>query len=433
MNTIPTRRYSFLIIGTVFLVLLSLQILLTSDTKELFSSVSNVSKQRDDISVLTIWPGDLPSYTGWSRPEATLAPFFCVVDFQRAVSVDAEVKIRLECKGHSRCEEVSPRFYVRAYGPAIISGSVQRISSRGKNFYEISLNPVDPGSYTVEIVLTFSDLPNFDSFPFSYQEAYDNDMYEGYHVYGSPMQLIVHGNESPLSSELPLCKMAQLVLTNDNKSLAGRSRWKLVDAINYREHQRIRTIGNNITLEGYQKSLNSIGVVLDYQHRDCRLMPEPTPKVNLFQCVRDPLHVIMIGDSNFRLQEKLLQRYVGFNPSIRVSFLELYGGYFRSQLLTGPNVRQFLKDAGSNDLERRIVIFNTGLHDIHRLCGGGEMIEDRRTYLRDDMPSSCVELYKIAISNLSDDVINLPETDIKIFQTTTAGWLKYGKNRGCCV
>ena len=54
------------------------------------------------------------------------------------------------------------------------------------------------------------------------------------------------------------------------------------------------------------------------------------------------------------------------------------------------------------------------------------MNEDRRTYLRSDMPGACVDLYKIAISSLIEEIMKLPDDDLKIFQTTTAAWPKYG-------
>jgi hypothetical protein len=133
----------------------------------------------------------------------------------------------------------------------------------------------------------------------------------------------------------------------------------------------------------------------------------------------------MIGDSTFRLQEKLLKSFVVSNENVQVSFVELYGGYFKTQIVTGPNVETFLKQAVQSS-ERKVVLFNTGLHDIHRLCGGGEMIKDRQTYLPSDMPSSCVDLYEMAIATLVENIMKLPESVVKIFQTTTAAWSKYG-------
>lgn len=399
-------------------------------------------KNDDDSAALFIRPGALPSYTGWGRPESTLAPFFRIVEFPANghVQADTDVTLVLECQGHAECFTSSPAFYVRAYGPSITTGRVQRASGR-TNQYKVSFRPIDPGSYTVEIVLTFSNLPSFDIYPLSDKEAYNEFLYEGYNIAGSPLQLYVHGDASPSPQELPLCKPHQLVVEGESFSSSSspdkngandRARWKTVDQVNHEDHQFNSHLTKNVTLQGYQQSLNSLGVVMDYQFKDCRIMPEPTSKVNLFQWVRQPIHVILIGDSTFRLQEKILQSYTAFNPIIRISFLELYGGYFKTQMLTGPNVRQFLQEqqqqstVNTSITEQRVILFNTGLHDIHRLCGGSEMIDDRQTYLRSDMPSSCVEMYKIAVETLARDVAALPDKDVKIFQTTTAAWPKHG-------
>eukprot|EP00977_Amphora_coffeiformis_P009995 scaffold2335_cov175-Amphora_coffeaeformis.AAC.22 len=383
--------------------------------------VDTINQSANDDATISIRPGDLPSYTGWGRSEKTMAPFFRITNVSAAARADTEVTLRLVCEGSSKCSSLSSAFYVRAYGPSVITGKVTKIAG-SKHLYEIKFRPIDPGNYHVEVVLTFSDFPDFRLFPLPDEESYRNFLYEGYHVSGSPFQLTITGVPFPEPTSLPLCTPEQLLENTEN---AGRSRWRVVDAVNHQQHQRNSMIHHNVTLNGYQQSYNSLGVMMDYQFKDCRLMPEPTTKVNLFQCVREPIHIIMIGDSTVRLQEKIIQIYAAFNPKIRVSFLELFGGYFKTQDLTGPNVRQFLAEAAKST-ERRIVLFNTGLHDIHRLCGGNEMLQDRKTYLRVDMPSSCVDLYKIAIETLAEDVMKLPETDVKIFQTTTAGWPKYG-------
>ena len=378
----------------------------------------------NDNTIVSIRPGDLPGYTGWGRSESTLAPFFRIVSPPSAGTSGSDITFRLECTESSVCSSAAPAFYVRAYGPSIITGIVDRIP-RTKNEFDVTLKPiVDPGSYLVEVVLTFSNLPDFRLFPLPDDNAYHQFLYEGYHVLGSPFQIIVSGSAAPQPSELPLCRSDQLVETFRG-SLGDRARWRVVDVVNNDKHQQNSFRTTNVTLEGYQKSLNSLGLLLDYQFRDCRLMPVPTPQTNIFQCVRKPIHIILIGDSTFRLQQKLLNSYVAFNPKIKVSFVELYGGYFKTQLLTGPNVHEFLTQASSVS-EQRIILFNTGLHDIHRLCGGKEMNEDRRTYLRSDMPGACVDLYKIAISSLIEEIMKLPDDDLKIFQTTTAAWPKYG-------
>ena len=415
-------RRSLVYIAVIFFCLLSLQLI--ANNTALYSSgfTDTYSKSTNDDTTISIRPGALPSYTGWARPETTMAPFFRITNFPTVAIADTDVTLRLVCEGSPRCSSRSPSFYVRAYGPSVITGKVTKVAGSAHQ-YEVKFRPIDPGSYHVEVILTFSNMPDLRLFPLPNEESYRNFLYEGYPVSGSPFQLTIRGKSSPDPEDLPLCRPEQLL---DNTGNAGRARWRVMDAVNHKKYQRSSSlIHQNVTLDGYQESYNSLGVMMDYQFKGCRLMPEPTTKVNLFQCVREPIHIIMIGDSTFRLQEKIIQLYAAFNPMIRVSFVELYGGYFRTQVLTGPNVRQFLAEAVKGD-ERRVVLFNTGLHDIHRLCGGNEMFQDRQTYLRTDMPSSCVDLYKIAIETLTEDIMKLPETDVKIFQTTTAAWPKYG-------
>ena len=413
--------------GILFLISMSLRLLQRNQTTIHSTATTKLTVKRyyeEELSGLSIRPGDLPGYTGWGRSESTLAPFFRITEVPSTGIAGSLVRIIMECQGNSLCETSRPSFFVRAYGPSIITGQVNRIPDSESSF-EINLRPIDPGSYHVEIVLTFSDLPDFGSFPLPDAESFKKHLYEGYHVSGSPFQLNVIGQPLSEPSDLPLCKPEQLVETSRDDKSRRRARWRVIDNINSVNHQRNTLTEKNVTLQGYQESFNSLGIVMDYQFEDCRLMPEPTHKINLFQCVREPLHIILIGDSTFRLQEKVIRKYVAFNPLIRVSFLELYGGYFKTQYLTGPNVSDFLAQT-ADDVGKRMILFNTGLHDIHRLCGGEEMIEDRLTYLRSDMPRACVDMYKIAISKLAEDIAKLPETDIKIFQTTTAAWQKYG-------
>ena len=230
----------------------------------------------NDNTIVSIRPGDLPGYTGWGRSESTLAPFFRIVSPPSAGTSGSDITFRLECTESSVCSSAAPAFYVRAYGPSIITGIVDRIP-RTKNEFDVTLKPiVDPGSYLVEVVLTFSNLPDFRLFPLPDDNAYHQFLYEGYHVLGSPFQIIVSGSAAPQPSELPLCRSDQLVETFRG-SLGDRARWRVVDVVNNDKHQQNSFRTTNVTLEGYQKSLNSLGLLLDYQFRDCRLMPVPTP------------------------------------------------------------------------------------------------------------------------------------------------------------
>ena len=70
-----------------------------------------------------------------------------------------------------------------------------------------------------------------------------------------------------------------------------------------------------------------------------------------------------------------MNRILNGIPSIQVDFYELYGGYYLTQLLKGPKLRPILFSSErilsttTTTTTKHIILFNTGLHDIHRLCG----------------------------------------------------------------
>jgi len=86
-----------------------------------------------------------------------------------------------------------------------------------------------------------------------------------------------------------------------------------------------------------------------------------------------------------------------------------------------------LPTLASDPNERRIVMFNTGLHDILRLCSAeAEFSKDRKDYLSaKEQQQSCTALYRQAVRLLANVVDQFP-AELKIFQTSTAGWPKYG-------
>jgi hypothetical protein len=102
----------------------------------------------------------------------------------------------------------------------------------------------------------------------------------------------------------------------------------------------------------------------------------------------------------------------------------LYGGTLRCLHQSGPNITEILPTMVVPG-ERRVIVFNTGMHDIHRLCGA-EWASDRQSYLSPhDARLPCTVLYKRAVQELANAIDHFP-ADMKIFQTTTAAWPKYG-------
>jgi hypothetical protein len=271
--------------------------------------------------------------------------------------------------------------------------------------------------------------------------------YEGYLLPNFPLPLQVMPKQGAAPQEnLPLCPLEELFDTSFT-SAWNRSRWVVTDKINDPKHTNTNQY-MDVTTIGYEESYNSLGVVMDYQNEKCDILPRFTPNDPnpLHDCTKDkgPLHFILIGDSNMRLQRNVFEEFFLELPehdreksrynqhNIRVSVLELFGGALRCALMgeEDKNVTHFFEtilarvDATPGPKERYVVVFNTGLHDIHRLCSQ-EFASDRVSYLGANSVDSsqgfhCVQQYRMALEGLASDVRKFP-ADLRIFQSTTAG------------
>ena len=139
---------------------------------------------------------------GWARPERTLAPFFEIINDDNSPSsflshAEEAFKIKVKCISakpnqyqhhYTSCSIGGSHFYLRAYGPSVITGTY---TDHGNGIYTLTFFPVDEGLYTVEVVLTFSQVPSMDSFPLSDEDNQHQPGYEGYLLRGFPRQLHV--------------------------------------------------------------------------------------------------------------------------------------------------------------------------------------------------------------------------------------------------
>ncbi|GAX26563.1 hypothetical protein FisN_21Lh031 [Fistulifera solaris] len=378
----------------------------------------------DENTLLTVAPNELPGYTGWARPELTDAGRFRIVTEPSSTAIAGqEWEITVEC---SSCTSDS-WFYLRAYGPAIITGTV---NSESPGRYRLRFLPIDPGIYTVEVVLTFSAVPSLTDFPL--QDTTKVPNYEGYLLPGFPIFLTVQGNTPPRETQLPYCTIDQLTTTNHHLSPTTRARWKLIDSIRSSTHTKTVPGVDTIQLGAYQQSFQGLGLRFSYERTDCRIVGVPDAKFHPIEdCIASlfkPLHIILIGDSVMRLQRSVLEGWMKQmidSGQAKITFYELYGGTLRSERLSGPKISTIPQEHASSN-EQKIVLFNSGLHDIHRLCGD-EWKDDRSTYLNDsELQQSCVYMYQIALDILFTSVLQIPQVDLFVFQTTTAGWPKYG-------
>merc|ERR1712176_1108514 len=97
-------------------------------------------------------------------------------------------------------------------------------------------------------------------------------------------------------------------------------------------------------------------------------------------------------------------------------------GYRKNQLL-GPtsvdNILYNLTKLAEDETKNVAILFNTGLHDVVQLC------IMRPSYLPPDF-KSCLDEYKKIMQDVKNYLTALPSQVLAVFQSTSAGWLRYG-------
>jgi hypothetical protein len=176
---------------------------------------------------------------------------------------------------------------------------------------------------------------------------------------------------------------------------------------------------------GYQGGNNSIGFTAAYEPNEgCQLGGWDE---QLKHCTANHrVRIILIGDSVMRLQRDWLIAHLD-PDKFEVLFFELYGGILLCTRVTGPNISHLPVEAAllSSAYAGNIVIVNSGMHDIHRLCGH-QFLDERPSYLsQSEMAMTCSELYERALTELLITVRQIPAL-VRMFQTTHAAWPKYG-------
>ena len=385
-------------------------------------------------------PGELPGYTGWARPEKTLARYFFASSLStQELRVGEEFFVRVQCQGHEDCSKGNALFFLRAYGPSVIPGIA---TSEGNGAYRMHFVPMDSGSYTVEVVLTFSSHPPFDIFPLPGDE--DEPAYEGYLLPGFPLQIFVRDPSNIDNSEdatgspsgKTLCSTDDLT-ESSSSSAVYKARWKVKSKSNQPGYTSPSIDTPTVTQSGYTHLRNSLGIEMNYEYTsDCILLPrsafakreENNHAFARCGVLRKSLQVIFIGDSVMRVQKDMFEGMVGHLKHIKTSYANLYGGYRRAKKLE-TDFEILLSDIqrrAPNDA--KVVIFNTGLHDIHRLCGQ-EWSTDRYEYLDkaklDSGKFFCVDEYKLLLNEFAT-IIEDYDANLRIFQSSTAAWPKYG-------
>ena len=222
-------------------------------------------------------PNDLPGYTGWPRPLASVAPLIYVVADAKATVVELgrTVVFRLECISAARaCSSGGTLFYVRFYGPAI--QVPDKIVDHRNGSYGVVVTFYDAGRWFMEVIIEYSRAPAaIQRFPNAVGEL----PYEGYPAKGSPLVFKVIDSAQ---EDLPVqtwCRPSQL------SGLRGR--WHLIGRM-----QPTHEINSQMSL---------LGLSFRFQPYACGLLPL---SLLLKKCASlvNPLHVVFVGDSTMKAQ-----------------------------------------------------------------------------------------------------------------------------------
>jgi hypothetical protein len=267
------------------------------------------------------------------------------------------------------------------FAPLVLAGEVNQVSD---GVYEVVFVPLDPGMYWVEIVLTFSDAPGFIDFPV---EPRSEPQYEGYMLPEFPIPVSVSQQSLEVRPDR-ICTGQDLYIKHLFQGLTV-GRWKL------------------ISRDENARTNESLGIVMDYQPRVCRLLEETSQ----LQSIPTKMHLILVGDSVMGQQATVMRELL---PQIRISYVYTGGGL---QTCLSHVIAQLSALASSAADKERIVLWNSGLHDI--------MI------LYQQMHNSTVKnpyktfRYRQELTELAQFIHGYPAS-LKIFQLTTAAWPKWG-------
>jgi hypothetical protein len=400
---------------------------------------TNAASESPESGMNTLYAGELPGYTGWPRSATTLAGSFRML---RPCSSTSKVNMNWTCSvhcSHEACQNGGSLFYVRAYGPAILPGIV---TDHYNGTYDVAFIPLDEGTYTVEVVLTFSNPPPFSTFPL---ENMTEPGYEGYMLPAFPLTVsVTEPFYSSLASlfgpkgSLPLCTMSELLESSPTNALET-GRWvvaeKMIDTP-FSQDKNVLDQNGNITLDGYQRGDNSIGFRMDYRPAHCSLLDESTISDAriLDECMQRskldfpnrPLHLVLIGDSNIGVQATWAGQAGVLGNGYKGSMISAHGGINDKLPEIKKNLTQLIKnDSESGVSFRYLVIFNSGIHDIIHLCGS-EFMGNHHINVTARGDARCVDTYRQKLTELASTIRDLFPGALTVFQSAVAAWPKWG-------
>lgn len=313
-----------------------------------------------DANPFALAPGELPGYTGWARPEQTLAGYFDIAFLSRPTANTNALShttksgdiftLLLTCNhnrtnGRNGAEEAAGSedydppyecpsaggalFYVRAYGPSVITGIVTDFHNSS---YSVEIQFIDPGEYTLEVVLTFSIPLEFREFPLADDDSNTavEPGYEGYMVSGFPLSIIVEPSSTASSADdlegrrrKPWCTVSQLTDSSPVSALY-KGHWRVIDHVARVSHQPVTSDETDVSMDGYRMGLNSVGVRMTYDYEECELIH-----------IRDLIGAIH-GGMDKCLETKLGLKFHAGGEDDR--FAGMHGSYSNARYIDGTNL-----------------------------------------------------------------------------------------------
>ena len=238
-----------------------------------------------------------------------------------------------------------------------------------------------------------------------------------------------------------------MVETNSTSAIT-KGRWRVIESVRsqfYHPATKEEDDGR-VSLMGYQASFNSLGLKMNYFLNDCALLPSRlifsanNDGLHLIdKCLKDVgiwnthgkgmpgnerIHVIFIGDSVMRKEKKFFEIFLNGSQTknIHVSQVNTDKGLYLSIDSIKSTMEKFRTEHPD---EQRFILFNSGLHDTDRMCGE-EMAVSRKKRMTDvEKGLVCIPKYRELLTELVAYIDDYP-AELKVFRTTTAGWMKYG-------
>jgi len=206
-------------------------------------------------------------------------------------------------------------------------------------------------------------------------------------------------------------------------------------------HNRVSKDHDGISLIGYETGFNSLGVIMKYELNECLLLStseiiniEQKKTHIMDQCLhsrgiynsgkeKDNYRLILIGDSVMRGEEGYIKRIMSgaANTNIKIRRISTEGGLY---LYLNNTIAELEKLRLTKPNEKRILLFNSGLHDVDKMCSGMMRLERKKMGIETDH-FVCLNEYRKLLNQLVAYIGQYP-ADLKVFRSTTAGWMRYG-------